>query len=212
MLKILPNTIADLPAGSELWVGQQLSLPVQIEGKVGRLVVSVHGFEELPPVPKTRRARQLASHQLKRACAAVQELYAEPVRLGAIASMVGLSPWQFSRSFHATAGVTFSCYVMQVRIDAAMRLMLETDKSLCEIALASGFGDQSNFSRLFLRSLGVTPMKWRRLNRHSSNGDTSVRRGLLVHSQSDIGQRLVVRDGPYQHYDRDEVAICATSA
>jgi AraC-like DNA-binding protein len=168
MLTILA-TVADLPQSRELLAGHRLSLPVKVEGEVGRLLVTVQGFEELPPVPKTRRARKLASHQFERACAAMRELRAEPVRLTAIAALIGLSPWQFSRSFHATAGVTFSCYLMQLRIDEAMRLMLDTDKSLCDIALTSGFGDQSNFSRLFQRSRGITPLKWRQLNRPSPN-------------------------------------------
>jgi transcriptional regulator GlxA family with amidase domain len=168
MVTILANALTELPDRRELLAGHQLSLIAQVEGKVGRLLVSVQGFEEFPPTRKARRTRKLATQQIERAYSAMRELYAEPVRLRAIASLIGLSPWQFSRSFHATAGVTFSQYLMQLRIDAAIRLMLETDKSLCDIALASGFGDQSNFSRLFLRSRGITPMKWRQLNRPTS--------------------------------------------
>jgi AraC family transcriptional regulator len=165
MMRILTGTISDISGIDGLLQGHRLSLPVQMEGRIGRLLVSVHGFEELPPAPKTRRTQKLASHQLERACAAMRDRHSDPVRLRAIASLIGLSPWQFSRSFHATVGVRFSSYLLQLRIDSAMRLMLETDTSLCEIALTSGFGEQSNFSRAFLRSQGVTPMKWRQLNR-----------------------------------------------
>ena len=56
--------------------------------------------------------------------------------------------------------------------------MIETDKSLCDIALVSGFGDQSNFSRLFLRSHGITPTKWRQIKRQSETAVASIRHGL----------------------------------
>jgi AraC-like DNA-binding protein len=155
------STVAD----GELSPGRRFSLPAQIGGRLGRLVVAIQAFEEIPTLPKTRRTQKLTPQQLNRACDAMMERHAEPVRLSAIAGVVGLSPWQFSRSFHASAGLKFTVYLLRIRLDAAMRLMVETNKSLCEIALASGFGDQSNFSRLFVRSQGITPLKWRRLRR-----------------------------------------------
>jgi transcriptional regulator GlxA family with amidase domain len=164
MVTILTNTISDVAESGYLLPGQQLSLPVQMEGKIGRLLVLVQGFEELTPVRHSRRMHKLAPKELERACAAMRDQLAEPVRLRTIASLIGLSPWQFSRSFHATAGVKFSSYLLRLRLDSAMRLMLDSKKTLYEIAMASGFGDQSSFSRVFVRKQGVTPMKWRHLN------------------------------------------------
>jgi AraC family transcriptional regulator len=43
--------------------------------------------------------------------------------------------------------------------------MTETDLPLCEIAVASGFGNESHFSRSFSRIVGQTPFKWRPANR-----------------------------------------------
>ncbi|MBA3496775.1 MAG: helix-turn-helix domain-containing protein [Gemmatimonadales bacterium] len=40
--------------------------------------------------------------------------------------------------------------------------MAETDTSLAEIALAAGFADQSHFSNLFRREMGVSPSAFRR--------------------------------------------------
>jgi transcriptional regulator GlxA family with amidase domain len=142
--------------------GSRIALPVQIKGKVGRLLLSVEAFEALPDVSPVRRTRGLNAKELQRAFGAIQACQAETVHLSTIAAAVGLSPWQFSRSFHASTGVTFTAYLLRTRIDSAMRLMTETDKSLCDIALASGFSDQSSFSRSFVRSVGITPLKWRR--------------------------------------------------
>jgi AraC family transcriptional regulator len=156
-------TVAEPLAGSAFVPGRQLSLPALIEGRLGRLVVSVHAFEETPAVPRKRTTRLLNTRELERARSAIKEQYAESIRLPEIAATVGMSPGQFSRSFHATAGVTFTAYVLCVRIDAATRLMLETAKSLCAVAIECGFVDQSHFSRVFARTMGISPLKWRQL-------------------------------------------------
>jgi transcriptional regulator GlxA family with amidase domain len=157
--------------GDGLLPGNQISLPVQIEGKLGRLVVSVDAFEEVPSFQRRRRTRELSHRQLQCAYDAIQSSHAEPLRLSTIAAKVGLSPSRFSRSFHASAGVPFTSYLRGVRLDSAMRLMRATNKPLCDIALACGFGDQSQFSRSFVRTIGITPLKWRRLQ-HAATSPT----------------------------------------
>jgi transcriptional regulator GlxA family with amidase domain len=142
---------------------------VQIEGKLGRLVISVDAFEEAPVSQRRRRSRELSRRQLQRAYDAIQSSHAEPLRLSVIAAKIGLSPSRFSRSFHASAGVPFTAYLRRVRLDSAMRLMRATNKPLCDIALSCGFGDQSQFSRSFVRTIGITPLKWRRLQRSTTS-------------------------------------------
>jgi AraC family transcriptional regulator len=89
--------------------------------------------------------------------------YAEPVQLSTIAAALGFSLCHFSRLFHSSMGLPFRDFILQVRLSAAMRLMTGTDRPLRDIALAAGFGDQVNFSRLFVRSIGITPLKWRQM-------------------------------------------------
>jgi transcriptional regulator GlxA family with amidase domain len=149
--------------GHGILPGDQISLPVQIEGKLGRLVVSVDAFEEAPTVQRRRQTRGLTRLQLQRAYDAIRSAHAERLRLSKVAATVGLSTWQFSRSFQASAGMPFGTYLQRVRLDSAMRLMSESDRPLCDIALACGFGDQSHFSRSFSRTMGIAPRKWRRL-------------------------------------------------
>src|SRR5580658_3286316 len=99
MVTMLTEDIPRLSGLGDLRPGQRLSLSVQLEGRPGRLVVAVQGFEELPQIPKSKRT-QLTPQQLWCACDAMRDGLAEPVRLSTIASLVGLSSWQFSRSFH----------------------------------------------------------------------------------------------------------------
>ncbi|OQC30298.1 MAG: Transcriptional activator NphR [Verrucomicrobia bacterium ADurb.Bin070] len=51
---------------------------------------------------------------------------------------------------------------MRVRINAACRLLTETDHSVTGIAGEVGFYDQSHFSRTFTRLMGLSPLKYRK--------------------------------------------------
>jgi transcriptional regulator GlxA family with amidase domain len=148
--------------------GLEFALEAQIDGRAGRLYVSVRRFEEHDTASEVPRTRRLDSRELELVCEAMRRQIQSGVRLTGVASLVGMSASQLSRSFHATTGMTFSAFLMRLRIRAAMQLMTETNLPLCEIAVASGFGDQSHFSRSFVRFVGSTPFKWRLSNRPES--------------------------------------------
>lgn len=72
-----------------------------------------------------------------------------------------MSPYHFLRTFRSVAGVTPHQYILRMRLRrAAARLRMEPSK-IVEIALESGFGDVSNFNRMFRAEFGVSPRMWR---------------------------------------------------
>jgi AraC family transcriptional regulator len=73
----------------------------------------------------------------------------------------GRHPVQVSRRFHHHFGCTISVYVRQLRIARAQVLLSRPDMSVADIALASGFADQSHFTNVFRRLTGVPPHRWR---------------------------------------------------
>ena len=78
-----------------------------------------------------------------------------------LARFVGLSPSHFSRAFRQSAGVSPHRFVLESRIERVKRLLAETDLSLAEIAILTGFGDQSHCTRWFRRLVGITPSRFR---------------------------------------------------
>ena len=85
-----------------------------------------------------------------------------PIRVSELARLVGLSPGHFCRQFHQRFGLPPRDYVMLQRMDLAKRHMLSTPEPLCSIALQCGLADQSHFSRVFRRVVGMSPYQWRR--------------------------------------------------
>ncbi len=89
----------------------------------------------------------------------------EPLTIADMASHIRLSPSHFSRSFRATLRMTPHSYLMLRRLTKAQALMATSDMPLSQIALATGFSDQSHLSRRFHEKLGLTPSSFRRQHR-----------------------------------------------
>ena len=78
-----------------------------------------------------------------------------------LASHLGISPSYFARSFRSSVGLAPHAYVMRRRLLRAQELLVSTDLPLIDIALATGFADQSHFCRRFHRMTGVPPRAFR---------------------------------------------------
>src|SRR5207244_10424747 len=86
---------------------------------------------------------------LQTARALVEEHFAEPLPLAAVAARVGVHPVHLARTFQRFYRTTFAGYVRHVRIEFARRELAISSSSLSDIAAAAGFCDHSHFSRLF---------------------------------------------------------------
>lgn len=74
----------------------------------------------------------------------------------------GMSASAFSRYFRRMTGRTVSEFVNEVRIGHARRMLIETDRTISEVAYASGFESLSNFNRRFRDISGISPREYRR--------------------------------------------------
>lgn len=88
--------------------------------------------------------------------------FADKLDIDRLASMVHLSVSQFERKFRGLFHTSPSAFVLKVRIDAAVRLLIESDCSVTEIANQCGFFDNSHFTRYFKKAIGMTPLVFRR--------------------------------------------------
>jgi AraC family transcriptional regulator len=85
-----------------------------------------------------------------------------PIGLAELAGMVNVSRFHFTRLFKRSTGMTAIGFVEQCRIRRAQSLILGTTTPLAEIALMTGFADQSHFTRRFHRHVGCTPAAFAR--------------------------------------------------
>jgi transcriptional regulator GlxA family with amidase domain len=114
---------------------------------VGQLRPRIRGG--LPP-RALRRVREFIGSHLE-----------ERISIQALATIAGLSMYHFARAFKQSEGMTPHDYLVQCRVRRAQHLLVATDLPLWEIALASGFADQSHCARRFREHTGVTPSSYR---------------------------------------------------
>jgi AraC family transcriptional regulator len=85
-----------------------------------------------------------------------------PLTVIDMAAHTGLSASHFSRAFSATLKMSPHAYLMTRRLTRAQQLLTSSNVSLAEIALMTGFADQSHLCRRFRETIGVPPSVFRR--------------------------------------------------
>jgi transcriptional regulator GlxA family with amidase domain len=81
-----------------------------------------------------------------------------------LANRMSMSVRNFERVFTREVGTTPSQYVLQMRVEAARRLLERTNGGLKHVASMAGFGSVDVMRRAFVRLLGITPRRYRELS------------------------------------------------
>lgn len=101
-------------------------------------------------------------HNLSAAIEALQEHHAEPLNLADLAARCGLSVSTFERQVKKLYGATPKQLLVRARIEAATRLLENTDWPVARVAAECGYFDHSAFTRVFKATVGLTPLAFRR--------------------------------------------------
>jgi AraC-like DNA-binding protein len=116
-------------------------------------------------------AVQLLSH-LRRARDHIDRNYAEPLDLGGLARVAGVSKYHFVRTFEATYGETPIRYLTRRRIERAQDLLRVANLTVTEVCMAVGFSSLGSFSTRFTQLVGESPIAYR--NRWAARGGPRV--------------------------------------
>ena len=103
----------------------------------------------------------------RRVCDYIAGHLDEKIRLDGLAALTGLSTDHFARAFHQSVGMPPHTYLLRRRLEEVEYMLRETHAPLSQIALATGFADQSHLARHFRRWAGMSPrqVRWAEGNR-----------------------------------------------
>jgi transcriptional regulator GlxA family with amidase domain len=107
------------------------------------------------------RAVEDSNRRLLRARDAMDRTYAQPLDVAELARIAHVSEAHFIRTFRATFGETPHRYLQRRRVERAMFLLWQTDRSVTDICLDVGFTSLGTFSRTFREIVGESPSDYR---------------------------------------------------
>ena len=101
------------------------------------------------------------SEKLAQAIRIMQGCIEEPVLTSEIARQVGITTRQLERLFGKHMNTSPKQYMLELRIERARLLLLQTEMSVLDVAVACGFENSSHFSRVYRAAFGIAPTRQR---------------------------------------------------
>lgn len=164
-------TMLELRRGMELGADDYLTKPCTVEQFLAAIVTRLQRQEVLkqqyagPPrsslVTPAPASIFPDCPKLQQTFRFIETHYDQAITLGDVARAVGYAPAYLTNLVQNQTGRTVKQWITERRMAEARRLLLETSRSISEIAPASGYPDVSYFIRLFRQLHGVSPQVWR---------------------------------------------------
>lgn len=111
---------------------------------------------------KTKTEKNSINNQITDIINYINQNLAEKNTLEDISKEFNISKYYLCHIFKETTGMSIMNYILSQRISLAKHLMINTDVSISEVAISSGFSCFSYFSRIFKESEGLSPRTFRK--------------------------------------------------
>ena len=154
---------ADFNGGSLAWLAARLYGEFLQTDNVSPLVIEGLALEIVAELSRRTadKSERQAPRWLKQATELLRGQFEENFVISSIADSVGVHPVHFARVFRKCHGCTVGEYVRLLRVESASHKLIDSDAPLAEVAISSGFSDQSHFSKTFKHATGMTPAQYR---------------------------------------------------
>lgn len=116
-------------------------------------LISDAAFAHIRPSYNSRRVETVIEY--------INQNFDKPVQLSDAARLANMTKVSFSRFFKTHTGMNFIDSLLEIRLGHASRLLIDTSRSIAEVAYHCGFNNISNFNRLFKKKKGCTPKEFR---------------------------------------------------
>lgn len=116
-----------------------------------------------PGVPVNGNATPLPRRKVERVILAMRQHFGESFPLSSMADIAIQSRYHFIRTFHGITGITPRQFLGALRLDAAKRLLLTTDRNITDVCFDVGYNSLGTFTTRFTRLVGLNPRTLRKL-------------------------------------------------
>ncbi|MEP3330717.1 AraC family transcriptional regulator [Sedimentitalea sp.] len=106
---------------------------------------------------------RFSDFRVRRSLSLIQGMMCEDMEMKTLARSVGLSRPHFFKLFKQYMGVTPNVYMNTLRSERAIEELLNSQKTVTDIAFDLGFSSQASFTRFFSSNVGIAPSEYRRV-------------------------------------------------
>ena len=138
-------------------LGWYLARKIPLMGKNGQVI----GLASISRDLLTPGDADLRFTGLAKVIDQIQLNYADDLKPAGLAKLAKLSQTQLERRMRKIFKLSTSQFIRKTRIESAAHMLNDTDKSIINIALDCGYGDQSAFTRQFKATVGMAPGAYR---------------------------------------------------
>jgi AraC family transcriptional regulator len=158
--------------GLALW--RELEQPTnagKLYAQTAAQMLAIHLLRQYASVTIAFKQAQhgLTRQQISRLTDYIRAHLTDDLSLEGLAQQVGFSSYHFARLFRQTTGQSPHQFVLLQRLEHAQNLLKKTDLPLTDVALESGFANQSHLTQAFKRRLGLTPGAYRQAHTHRAH-------------------------------------------
>ena len=136
----------------ENYTDNSISARLRVRGSMN-LILSDFVSELSPSIQKIGEFERVLSY--------IDENYKKDIRLSTLSDMMQISSMYFSNHFKEIFHISPKQYILNKRLFESQRLLLETAKSIKEIAYEVGFENENYFSEFFSAKVGISALKFR---------------------------------------------------
>jgi len=122
-------------------------------------VIGLAGLMHPIATPEDQRAH---FQELERVINFLEKHFVDEITVDRLAEIAGISVPHFNRRFRQLLRLSPMDYVLSLRVQESQRQLVTTNEPIGEIALNTGFYDQSHFTKRFRKVTGMTPLQYRK--------------------------------------------------
>lgn len=122
-------------------------------------IMGLAGLMHPIATPEDQRAH---FQELQRVIAHLENHFIDEITVERLAQIAGISVPHLNRRFRQLMRISPMEYVLSLRIQEAQRRLMTTDRGIGDIAVSTGFYDQSHFTKRFRKVTGMTPLAYRK--------------------------------------------------
>ncbi|MBD0382710.1 AraC family transcriptional regulator [Paenibacillus sedimenti] len=147
----------------EAWRSNQLGHYTMIKQAIVQILLRTVGAYKEEPQGLNLPARDMKSYRYQLAVQFIQDNFRRPLTLEIVAERVQISSRQLQRIFKELAGIAFSDYLQQVRLQHVCNELLQSSWTLEKIAESNGFATSNYLHYVFKKAYGMTPVQYREM-------------------------------------------------